>query len=58
MIGIQEKIKQSGPLVSDGAWGTFLHQKGLGPGECPELWNIEHPGEILDIASKYASGAQ
>jgi len=40
-------------LVSDGAWGTYLQQKGLLPGECPELWNVSHPGEVLDIAESY-----
>jgi methionine synthase I (cobalamin-dependent) len=45
-------------LVSDGAWGTFLQAKGLQPGECPELWNIDHPTEVLDIARSYiAAGA-
>jgi len=40
-------------LLSDGAWGTLLQAKGLKPGECPELWNITHPNEILDIAKSY-----
>jgi 5-methyltetrahydrofolate--homocysteine methyltransferase len=40
-------------LVSDGAWGTFLQQKGLAPGECPEFWNITHRKEVLDIAESY-----
>jgi 5-methyltetrahydrofolate--homocysteine methyltransferase len=40
-------------LVSDGAWGTYLQQKGLQPGECPELWNVTHPEAILDIAESY-----
>ncbi|MCI0515074.1 homocysteine S-methyltransferase family protein [candidate division KSB1 bacterium] len=40
-------------LVSDGAWGTFLQKKGLRPGECPELWCIEHPDAVLDIARSY-----
>jgi 5-methyltetrahydrofolate--homocysteine methyltransferase len=40
-------------LVSDGAWGTFLHKKGLKPGECPELWNVTHRQEVLDIATSY-----
>lgn len=48
------KTKQAGKiLVSDGAWGTFLHQKGLKPGVCPELWNIENPEAVLDIATSY-----
>lgn len=40
-------------MVSDGAWGTFLQQKGMKPGECPEEWNITHPDEVLDIAKSY-----
>ena len=45
-------------LVSDGAWGTFLQQKGLKLGECPEEWNITHPDEVFDIAKSYIdSGA-
>ena len=46
-------IEQRKILVSDGAWGTFLQQKGLKPGECPEEWNIKHPDEVLDIARSY-----
>ncbi len=53
MHSINEKIKHGKILVSDGAWGTFLQQKGLGPGECPELWNIEHRNDVLDIAMSY-----
>ena len=45
-------------MVSDGAWGTFLQQKGLKLGECPEEWNITHPDEVFDIAKSYIdSGA-
>jgi 5-methyltetrahydrofolate--homocysteine methyltransferase len=50
---ILDKIKQGKILVSDGAWGTFLHQKGLKAGECPEEWNLTHPEEVLDIARSY-----
>ncbi len=40
-------------LISDGAWGTFLSRKGLKPGECPELWNVDHRADVLDIAQSY-----
>jgi len=40
-------------MVSDGAWGTFLQQKGMQPGECPEEWNISHAKDVLDIAKSY-----
>ena len=48
------KILTSGRvLVSDGAWGTFLQQKGLKPGECPELWNVDRPDDVRAIAQSY-----
>lgn len=50
---ILEKIAGGRVLVSDGAWGTFLHMKGLKADECPESWNLEHPEEVLEIASSY-----
>ena len=37
----------------DGAMGTILQRKGLKPGELPELWNITHSDEIVDIHRKY-----
>jgi len=55
---LTQLIASGKTLVSDGAWGTFLQAKGLQPGECPELWNIDHPTEVLDIARSYiAAGA-
>jgi len=52
---ITEALRAGKVLISDGAWGTFLHNKGLKPGECPELWCIDKPGEVLDIAQSYIS---
>jgi 5-methyltetrahydrofolate--homocysteine methyltransferase len=48
-----EKIAEGKVLVSDGAWGTFLHQKGLKADECPELWNLNRSADVLDIAKSY-----
>ena len=50
---ITEALKAGKVLVSDGAWGTFLQKKGLKPGECPELWCVDKPGEVLDVAKGY-----
>jgi 5-methyltetrahydrofolate--homocysteine methyltransferase len=50
---ITDQIKAGKILVSDGAWGTFLQQKGMKPGECPEEWNVTHPDEVMDIAKSY-----
>lgn len=52
-MSLLEKIKSGQTLVSDGAWGTFLHAKGLQPGECPELWNVTNPDAVFDIAKSY-----
>jgi 5-methyltetrahydrofolate--homocysteine methyltransferase len=53
MKKIVSELKKGRVLVSDGAWGTFLQQKGLKPGECPEEWNISRPDDVLDIARSY-----
>ncbi len=50
---ILERIAEGRVLISDGAWGTFLHQKGLKAEECPESWNIERPEDVFEIASSY-----
>jgi 5-methyltetrahydrofolate--homocysteine methyltransferase len=50
---ITEAVKSGRILVSDGAWGTFLQQKGLQAGECPELWNLTHPDAVREIARSY-----
>ena len=50
---ITETVNQGRILISDGAWGTFLQKKGLKPGECPELWCVDRPADVLDIAKSY-----
>jgi len=53
MRDLLNRIKKEKILISDGAWGTFLQQKGLLPGECPEEWNISHYQDVFDIAKSY-----
>ena len=58
MRKILDELKKGRILVSDGAWGTFLHKKGLKAGECPEMWNLQHPDAVFEIAQSYiAAGA-
>lgn len=55
-MNILEKIKTS-ITYFDGGMGTMLQERGLAPGELPELWNISHRDVIIDIHSQYyASG--
>lgn len=41
------------PLFFDGAMGTILQEKGLLPGEAPELWNMTHPEVIQGVHRSY-----
>jgi len=51
---IADAVKKGKVLISDGAWGTFLHKKGMKAGECPELWCLDRPADVADIAKSYA----
>ncbi len=54
MTSIIEVLKGKRYLLADGAWGTMLQDAGLKPGECPELWNLDHKEAVLRIARAYA----
>ena len=47
-----EKL-HNGRLFFDGGYGTSLQARGLAPGELPELWNITHPDEIINLHLAY-----
>jgi 5-methyltetrahydrofolate--homocysteine methyltransferase len=51
---IVDVLKSGKILVSDGAWGTFLYEKGMKAGECPDAWSIDHFDDVVDIAKSYA----
>ncbi len=58
MRNLKKYLLERGVLVSDGAWGTFIHKKGLRSDECPESWNLLRPDDIYDVAVSYVkSGA-
>lgn len=50
---ITEALRGGRVLLSDGAWGTRLKEKGLAPGECPELWSLERPDDVRSVAREY-----
>lgn len=39
--------------IFDGAMGTMLQQSGLVEGDCPELFNVEHPEVVTGIHAAY-----
>ena len=58
MADLYEALAQ-GVLVSDGAMGTMLQDRGLTDGGAPELWNVEHADVVEAILEEYAAaGAQ
>lgn len=45
--------------ILDGAMGTMLQQADLLPGECPDIWCVTHPEQIVEIHRAYIqAGAQ
>jgi len=50
---IADRLREKGTLVSDGAWGTFIHEKGLRSDEAPESWNLTRPDDIYEVALSY-----
>jgi 5-methyltetrahydrofolate--homocysteine methyltransferase len=50
---LTEILKTGRILVSDGAWGTFLYNKGLRAGDCPDEWSLSHPDAVREIADSY-----
>jgi len=54
MSAIYEALEKA-TLVSDGAMGTMLQERGLTDGGAPELWNVEKPEEIEAVLATYAA---
>ena len=48
------EVLESSTLVSDGAMGTMLQERGLTDGGSPELWNVEKPEVIEAVLEEYA----
>ena len=59
MHPILEQLITSGPVVTDGAWGTQLQERGLPVGACPDAWNLSHPERVEEVARAYVeAGSQ
>ena len=47
------QLISAGPVVTDGAWGTQMQQRGLQPGACPDAWNLSNPDLVEEVARAY-----
>ena len=52
---MNQVLRQLGGKIRhfDGAMGTMLQERGLLPGESPELWGLAHREEIVQIHRAY-----
>ncbi len=48
-----KELKERKILLSEGGFGSMLIQRGLQPGDCPDMLNISKPDWIRDIARQY-----
>jgi homocysteine S-methyltransferase len=46
-------LAQEKPIISDGAMGTVLHQRGIRFDECFDHLNITHPAQVADVHHAY-----
>ena len=51
--GLAELLATKGVLLADGATGTNYFGMGLGAGEAPELWNVDHPDRVQDLHRRF-----
>lgn len=48
-----DELVAGGTVLTDGAWGTQLQQRGLELGEIPDSWNLLHPDRVEEVARAY-----
>lgn len=50
---LMEAIARRSVMISDGATGTYLQDRGLEAGGCPEAFNVDHPDIVRGMARDY-----
>ena len=50
MPTLQSLLSGSPYVLIDGAMGTMLFAAGLQHGDPPEMWNLEHPDRVEEVA--------
>ncbi|MGE0845876.1 MAG: betaine--homocysteine S-methyltransferase [Flavobacteriaceae bacterium] len=46
---LEKLLAEKGHLLADGATGTNFFEAGLGPGDPPEMWNVDHPDRVVAL---------
>lgn len=55
MHGLIATVLATSPVITDGAWGTQLQARGLQPGQFPDVWNLENPSKVQEVAAAYVA---
>jgi 5-methyltetrahydrofolate--homocysteine methyltransferase len=50
---LDELLASGHPILADGATGTNYFGMGLGPGEPPEMWNVDHPDRVRSLHQRF-----
>ncbi|MGO8746960.1 MAG: homocysteine S-methyltransferase family protein [Thermoguttaceae bacterium] len=59
MHALLAQLLATGPVITDGAWGTQLQNRGLEVGTCPDEWCLSHPEQVEEVARSYVeAGSQ
>lgn len=54
-----QHLVDTGPIITDGAWGTELQARGLASGDLPDRWNLTNPERVAEVARAYTqAGSQ
>lgn len=53
MHALIAQLLSSGPVLTDGAWGTQMQARGLALGEFPDAWNLTQPEKVREVARAY-----
>jgi methionine synthase I (cobalamin-dependent) len=54
-VSLHDLLAKRGWLLADGATGTNFFKRGLGAGDPPELWNIDHPEKVAGLHRSFVS---
>lgn len=52
-VTLESLLDLGKPLLADGATGTNFMGMGLGPGEPPELWNVDSPEKVATLHRQF-----
>ena len=52
---LHDLLAERGTLLIDGAMGTELFARGLGSGDPPEMWNVDHPDRVTAVHADYVN---